>query len=215
VAARPAPVPATAAPIKVGALLFEGFELLDVFGPLEMFGMLKERASITVLAENAGSVRSFQGPSCIAECALAGDHGLDVLLIPGGMGTRREVANEPFLAQLRRQCEKARYVATVCTGSGLLARTGALDGRRATSNKFAFKWAASQGPNVTWVPSARWVEDGKFFTSSGVSAGMDMSLGLIGHLFGRETSVTIANWAEYEWHEDKDWDPFAALNGLA
>ncbi len=208
-------MPANATPIKVGAVLFEGFELLDVFGPLEMFGMLKERSSLTLLAEKAGPVRSFQGPACVADGALAGEHGLDVLLIPGGMGTRREVANPPFLDEIRRQSNSARFVASVCTGSGLLARTGVLDGRRATSNKFSFKWAVSQGPKVNWVPEARWVEDGKFFTSSGVSAGIDMSLGLIAHLFGRETSVTVANWAEYEWHEDKDWDPFAKLNGLA
>jgi len=202
------------APIKVGALLFPGFELLDVFGPLEMFGSLGERAWITMLAEQAGPVRSHQGPACVAEAALAGDHGLDVLLVPGGIGTRRLVSNQPFLDELRRQSDRARFVATVCTGSGLLARTGALDGRGATSNKFAFKWAASQGPNVRWVPSARWVEDGKFFTSSGVSAGMDMALGLIARIFGRETSVEVAARAEYEWHEDRSWDPFAKLNGL-
>ena len=205
---------AVQAPIKVGALVFPGFELLDVFGPLEMFGLLKERARITMLAERAGSVKSSQGPECVADAALSGDHGLDVLLVPGGIGTRTLVLNEPYISELRRQCERARYVATVCTGSGLVARTGALDGRRATSNKFAFKWAASQGTSVTWVPKARWVEDGKFFTSSGVSAGMDMALGLIAHLLGRETSVQVAQWAEYTWHEDKDWDPFAALNGL-
>jgi transcriptional regulator GlxA family with amidase domain len=205
----------TPAPIKVGALIFPGFELLDVFGPLEMFGMLKERATITMLADKAGGVKSIQGPECVAEAALAADHGLDVLLVPGGLGTRALVQNEPFLAELRRQCDKARFVATVCTGSGLVARTGALDGRRATSNKVSFKWAVSQGPQVTWVPQARWVEDGKFYTSSGVSAGMDMALGLIAHLLGREASVQAANWAEYEWHEDKDWDPFAKLNGLA
>jgi transcriptional regulator GlxA family with amidase domain len=208
-------VPATTAAIKVGAVIFEGFELLDVFGPLEMFGMLKERASITMLAEKAGSVRSVQGPACTAEAALAGDHRLDVLLIPGGMGTRREVSNQAFVEEIRRQAEAARFVATVCTGSGLLAKSGALDGRRATSNKFAFKWAVEQGPGVRWVPEARWVEDGKYFTSSGVSAGIDMALGLIARIFDRETSLRAANWAEYEWHEDKDWDPFAKLNGLA
>lgn len=202
------------APIKVGALLFTGFELLDVFGPLEMFGSLGERAWITMLAEQAGPIRSHQGPACVADAALAGDHGLDVLLVPGGIGTRRLVSNQPFLDELRRQSDRARFVATVCTGSGLLARTGALDGRGATSNKFAFKWATSQGPNVRWVPSARWVEDGKFFTSSGVSAGMDMALGLIARIFGRETSVEVAARAEYEWHEDRSWDPFAKLNGL-
>jgi putative intracellular protease/amidase len=207
-------VPATPAAIKVGAVIFDGFELLDVFGPLEMFGMLKERASIIMLAEKAGSVKSSQGPACTAEASLAGDHHLDVLLIPGGMGTRRETSNQGLVDEIRRQAEAARFVATVCTGSGLLARSGALDGRRATSNKFAFKWAVSQGPAVQWVPEARWVEDGKYFTSSVVSAGMDMSLGLIARIFDRQTSQTIANWAEYEWHEDKDWDPFAKLNGL-
>lgn len=207
-------MPTPSSPIKVGAVLFEGFELLDVFGPLEMFGMLKERSTIAMLAETPRAVRSFQGPACVADWALSGDHALDVLLVPGGMGTRREVENQPFLDELRRQCERARFVATVCTGSGLVARTGVLDGRRATSNKFAFKWASSQGPHVTWVAEARWVEDGKFFTSSGVSAGIDMSLGLIAHLLGTETARTAANWAEYEWHEDRDWDPFAKLNGL-
>jgi putative intracellular protease/amidase len=202
------------APIKVGALLFPGFELLDVFGPLEMFGSLGERAWITMLAEEAGNVRSHQGPACVADATLAGDHALDVLLIPGGIGTRRLVSSQPFLDELRRQCDKARFVATVCTGSGLLARTGALDGRAATSNKLAFKWAASQGPKVTWVQSARWVEDGKFFSSSGVSAGMDMALGLIARVFGRETSLEVAKRAEYEWHEDRNWDPFAKLYGL-
>jgi transcriptional regulator GlxA family with amidase domain len=129
-------------------------------------------------------------------------------------GGARLVSSQPFLDELRRQSDRARFVATVCTGSGLLARTGALDGRAATSNKFAFKWAASQGPKVRWVASARWVEDGKFFTSSGVSAGMDMALGLIARVFGRETSLEVAQRAEYEWHEDRDWDPFAKLNGL-
>ena len=69
----------------------------------------------------------------------------------------------------------------------------------------------SQGPNVTWVREARWVEDGRFFTSSGVSAGIDMSLGLIQHIFGRDMSLQIARSAEYTWQEDKSVDPFATL----
>jgi transcriptional regulator GlxA family with amidase domain len=205
----------TPLPIKVGAVVFEGFELLDLFGPLEMFGMLKEKVAISVIAETPGPVRSIQGPAVVADTALGGPETFDVLLVPGGMGTRREVENGAFIAALGAQCERAFYVASVCTGSALLARAGVLDGRRATSNKFAFKWVVSQGPRVEWVPKARWVEDGNFFTSSGVSAGMDMALGLIAHVFDRETSLRVANWAEYTWHEDKDSDPFAALNGLA
>jgi transcriptional regulator GlxA family with amidase domain len=202
-------------PAKVGAVVFEGFELLDLFGPLEMFGMLKEKIALSIVAETPGSVRSFQGPAVVADTALGGPETFDILLVPGGMGTRREVDNGAFIEALRLQCDRAFYVSSVCTGSALLARAGVLDGRRATSNKFAFKWVTSQGPRVEWVPKARWVEDGKFFTSSGVSAGMDMALGLIAHVFDRETSLRVANWAEYTWHEDKDRDPFAALNGLA
>jgi transcriptional regulator GlxA family with amidase domain len=73
---------------------------------------------------------------------------------------------------------------------------------------------ASRWPSVSWVAEARWVEDGKFFTSSGVSAGMDMALALIARLFDWDTAIEVANRAEYEWHQDKDWDPFARLNGL-
>jgi putative intracellular protease/amidase len=202
------------APVKVGALLFAGFELLDVYGPLEMFGMLGEQVRIVMLAESPGNIQSNQGPSGVAETALADAHDLDVLLVPGGMGTRREVTNQKLLDELQRQSGKARFVASVCTGSALLAKAGVLDGKRATSNKRAFKWVMEQGPKVNWVAEARWVEDGKFFTASGVSAGMDMALGLIAQLFDREMSIQIANRAEYEWHQDKKWDPFAKLNNL-
>jgi len=77
-----------------------------------------------------------------------------------------------------------------------------------------FRMVASRWPAVHWVAEARWVEDGRFFTSSGVSAGMDMALGLIARLTDWDTSLEVANRAEYEWHQDKGWDPFARLNGL-
>jgi len=200
-----------AKPLKIGAVIFPGFELLDIYGPLEMFGLLRERVSITMLAEKAGTVSSNQGPKGIADVAMADVSGLDVLLVPGGWGTRTEVENAPFIELLRTRAQEARFVASICTGSALLAKTGVLDGKKATSNKLAFDWVASQGPNVTWVREARWVEDGRFFTSSGVSAGMDMSLGLIRHIFGREMSLQIARWAEYTWQEDPSMDPFAGL----
>ena len=78
----------------------------------------------------------------------------------------------------------------------------------------AFDWVASQGSAVIWEKEARWVEDGKFFTSSGVSAGIDMTLGLIARIFDRDTAVQVATRAEYEWHEDPNWDPFAKIHGL-
>ena len=201
-------------PIHMGAVLFDGFELLDLYGPLEMFGLLEGEAKITVVAEKPGQVKSSSGPCGVAEAAMAGSSGFDVLLIPGGIGTRREIANRQFLAELKRLAEASQIIATVCTGSFLLARTGLLDGRKATSNKRVFQLVKSSAPQVEWIAKARWVEDGKYFTSSGVSAGMDMILAVIARLFGRERSLQIASRAEYEWHEDSSWDPFAAAAGL-
>jgi transcriptional regulator GlxA family with amidase domain len=197
-------------PLQVGAVIFPGFELLDIYGPLEMFGLLRDRVSITMLAENSGEVRSSQGPRGVADLALADASAFDVLLVPGGWGTRAEVRNLPFLDMLRARAGEARFVASICTGSALLAKAGVLDGKKATSNKLAFDWVTTQGPDVEWIKEARWVEDGRFFTSSGVSAGMDMTLGLIQHIFGREVSLQVARWAEYTWHEDKSVDPFAS-----
>jgi transcriptional regulator GlxA family with amidase domain len=199
-----------ASPIHVGGVLFEGFELLDFYGPLEMFGLLEGDARITVLGEKTGSYRSSCGPCGLAEATLRDCGGLDVLIIPGGIGTRKEMADLGFLAELKRVAEGSRIVATVCTGSLLLAKTSLLDGCKATSNKKAFRLVKSHAPKVDWIAKARWVEDGKYFTSSGVSAGLDMTLSLITKLFGREKSLEIARSAEYEWHENSSWDPFAA-----
>jgi transcriptional regulator GlxA family with amidase domain len=98
---------------------------------------------------------------------------------------------------------------TVCTGSALLARTGLLDDRPATSNKIAWDWVVAQGPRVRWQRRARWVDDGNVLTSSGVSAGIDMALALIARLNGRDLALTAARNMEYVWHEDPGDDPFA------
>ena len=201
-------------PIQVGAVLFEGFELLDFYGPREMFGLLEGEGSITVVAEKTGAVKSSSGPSGLADATMADSNGFDVLLIPGGIGTRKQITNPQFLAEMKRLAEASRLVATVCTGSFLLARTGLIDGRKATSNKRAFQLVKTNAPKVNWVARARWVEDGKYFTSSGVSAGMDMALAVIAKLRSRENSLEIASRAEYEWHEDSSWDPFATSSGL-
>jgi transcriptional regulator GlxA family with amidase domain len=199
---------------SIGVVLFHDFELLDVFGPLEMFGLLPEHFEIRLVAEKEAIVASRQGPRSIIDHEFGDDHQFDILLVPGGMGTRQQVTNPVLQEWLRRQSAGAQYVTSVCTGSALLASAGLLDGVRATTNKAAFAWVAEQGKQVMWQKQARWVEDDKFFTSSGVSAGIDMSLALIAKLLGQETAQQVAFWAEYDWHEDPDWDPFAKLHGL-
>ena len=135
-------------------------------------------------------------------------------MIPGGRGTRKEVNNLKLLEWLKTTGLDSQLVTSVCTGSALLAKTGILDGKRATTNKAAFKWVTTQGLKVEWVPQARWVEDGKFFTSSGISAGMDMSLAIVSKLLGDEVANKVAIGIEYEWHRDANWDPFAKIHGL-
>ena len=194
---------------KVGAVLFPGFELLDLYGPLEMLGLLGDQVSITLFAEIPGAIESSVGVKGYAEASLKEASTLDLLLIPGGIGTRMLVLENRFIDLLREKALEARLVATVCTGSALLAKTGLLDGHRATSNKIAFDWVREQGPSVLWIREARWVEDGKFFTSSGISAGIDMTLGLISHLYARETALEVARRAEYLWNAESSVDPFA------
>jgi putative intracellular protease/amidase len=200
--------------LLLGMVVFEGFQLLDTFGPLEMFGALKDKVDILMIGQQHGTVRSSAGPSVVIDRTFDEIETLDILMIPGGMGTRQEVNNQPFLDALKKLAEQTPHVASICTGAALLAKTGLIDGIKATTNKRAFKWATSQSDQVLWVKEARWVEDGKFFTSSGISAGTDMALALIEKLFGHDKAIEIANGAEYIWNEDSHYDPFAKLNGL-
>lgn len=201
-------------PASVGVVLFEGFEVLDVFGPVELLAGLPDHFGIEVLGPTAGPVRSAQGVSVVASLGYATAPPCDIVLVPGGIGTRRLVDDPAFLDWLRSWAGPAELVTSVCTGSGVLAAAGLLDGRRATSNKRAFAWASSQGKDVEWVAEARWVEDGDRWTSSGVSAGIDMTLALIARRCGVEVAEAVADRVEYEWHRDPSWDPFAAKNGL-
>jgi transcriptional regulator GlxA family with amidase domain len=203
-------------PRTLGVLLFEGFELLDVFGPCEAYGIrdLDGAFRIAMVAEKPGPIASAQGPRAVAEFGFNDCPRLDVLLVPGGIGTRREVDNATLISWLRTRAAEIELVTSVCTGAALLARAGLLDGRRATTNKRSFAWVESQGPKVNWIKQARWVEDGKFATSAGVSAGIDLALATIARLVSAEIAEQAASAMEYEWHRDAAWDPFAKINGL-
>jgi transcriptional regulator GlxA family with amidase domain len=198
----------------LGVMLYPDFELLDNFGPMEMFGNMQGAVEMTTVASEAGLVKSAQGTRVQAEYGLDDCPKLDMILVPGGMGTRAAVDDPRLVEWLRRRAEEAEIVMTVCTGSALLAQTGLLDGRRATTNKAFFAWPETTWPKVAWVREARWVEEGKFWTSSGVAAGIDMALAVIAHIAGPQTAELLANGTEYDWHRDADWDPFARVHDL-
>jgi putative intracellular protease/amidase len=195
-------------PRTLGAVLYDKFELLDLYGPLEMFGSIGPDLTIVTVAEQAGPVASTQGPKTVAEHSYADAPKLDLILLPGGFGTFPQLESPAMLDFLRKRAPQAEVTMSVCSGSALLAKAGLLDGRRATSNKQYFDLAVRQSDKVDWVAEARWVEDGPFATSSGVSAGTDMALAIIAKLYGRALAQQIADATEYEWQTDSTRDPF-------
>lgn len=210
---RPAVSAPTAAstgdgPIVIGVVLYGGFEVLDVFGPVEMWAN-DPSFQVVFIAENAGDVRSAQGAVVKADYTFANAPALDVLMVPGGAGTIAELENPALLDFIRKQDATTDYTTSVCTGSALLAKAGVLKGRKATSNKAAFSLAVQQDPSVGWIKKARWVEDGKYFTSSGVSAGTDMALALVARIHGLDHAKALAASLEYRWNPRADDDPFA------
>lgn len=198
----------------LAALVFPGFETLDYFGPVEMLGGYGQETQLITVAQTLDPVASVHGQRILPDRAIAETATYDLLLIPGG-DTALEAAKDPALMEwISAVSANAERVMAVCTGTVLLGMTGVLDGRRATTNKMDFTATVPLAPNVDWVKEARWVEDGKFFTSSGVSAGMDMALAVMADLFGMEMADRIARGTEYEWHKDAGRDPFAKLAGL-
>lgn len=196
--------------MDIGVLLFTDFELLDACGPIEIVGRMKE-VRFTAYSPQGGTVLCAQKLPFVT-APLEELSKTDVLLVPGGRGTRALVQDQQFLSELVRAAAKSKYILSVCTGSALLGAAGLLDGRRATSNKKAFSWAASTSSKTQWQPSARWVTDGIYYTSSGVSAGMDMALGFVADQFGREEALRAAEEIEYIWNENPEEDPFAVCN---
>ncbi len=190
-------------------VLFDGFELLDVCGPLELLGRRPDDFAITIAGPTVGAVASHQGVEVVATVDYAAVSPAQIVMVPGGMGTRALVNDQVFLGWLRAWAGDAEVVSSVCTGSALLAAAGLLDGYRATSNKRAFGWASSHGADVEWVASARWVHDRDRWTSSGVAAGMDMTAALMAHLIGEERAREVADEIELEVRTDPHNDPFA------
>jgi transcriptional regulator GlxA family with amidase domain len=198
--------------MNIGVLLFDDFETLDVFGPVEVFGRLVDHYKISFYSLPGGLIKNQHGISIQTNKIESIKTGLDIFLIPGGHGTRSEVYNTEMIAAIKNISEVSAYVLTVCTGSALLAKTGLLDGKKATSNKRAFNWVTSNGPHVHWIRQARWVVDGKFYTSSGVSAGMDMALGFLSDMHGKDFAAKTARHMEYNWRKDKDYDNFSTVH---
>ncbi len=198
----------------LAALVFPGFETLDYFGPIEMLGGPAQGIQIITVAKGHDPVPSVHGQRIVIDKTISEKNDYDLLFIPGGDSALDAAKDEELMQWIREASANAERVMAVCTGTVLLGMTGVLDGRKATTNKLDFTETVPLAPRVDWIKEARWVEDGKFFTSSGVSAGMDMSLAVVADLYGMEAADKVALGCEYEWHKDANRDPFAKSAGL-
>jgi transcriptional regulator GlxA family with amidase domain len=184
-----------------GLLIFHGAEELDFVGPWEVFTtskMLRDNAdSVVLIADRLDPVLCAKGMRVLPDHTMVSHPPLDVLLIPGGQGTRREVSNPVVIDWIKSVSAAAAWTTSVCTGSLLLHEAGPARGRRVATH-FAFQDALQARGDVTVVRDARYVVDGNLVTSQGVSAGIDMALWLVGRLHGREHARAVRRYIQYE-----------------
>ena len=195
----------------VNVLLYEGFTTMDALGPAEALSRALEGGRKCYEIEYFSVAGGLVGSSTSAKIwtrKLSEIAKFDVLLVPGGFVVRELAHEGEFIAALGELARRHEYVIAVCTGSVLLAKTGFLDGMEATSNKLSWQWVTSEAPGVRWVRAARWCVSGKFYTSSGVSAGIDAALGFIADMHGQDEARRIARTMEYVWNSDKNEDLF-------
>jgi transcriptional regulator GlxA family with amidase domain len=192
----------------VGILIFDDVEVLDFCGPFEVFATAVVNEGrpdelplyrVVTIAEEMRLVRARGGLLVQPHHAITDHPPLDVLVVPGGYGTRRELHNPRLLDWLAGQAAAVELTTSVCTGAFLLAQRGLLDGKRATTHWQAIGYMREHFPAVTTLADQRVVDEGAIVTSAGVSAGIDMALHVIERQHGRAVAEETARDMEYDW----------------
>lgn len=184
-----------------GILLFEKVEELDFVGPWEVFGAVRKaghETRVVSIAEKEGPVLCANGLRVMPDYTFATAPDLDVVLVPGGMGTRTEIDNPALIAWLRGAGSRCSWVTSVCTGSYLLHGAGFTKGRRITTHWAFVETLREAAQDATVLEDQRFVDDGNVVTAAGVSAGIDMSLWLVGQIWDVETARATQRFMQYE-----------------
>ena len=185
-------------------LIFDDVEVLDFCGPFEVFSVANRFTdppafSVLTVAEQAGAILSRGGLGVNPHHRLSDCPQPNILLVPGGQGTRKEMHNPMLIDWIRRTSEKAELVLSVCTGALLLAKAGLLDGLEATTHHGAIDLLRQTAPNTTVHADRRFVDNGRVVCSAGIAAGIDMSLHVVGRLLGEGVAEKTAARMEYPW----------------
>jgi transcriptional regulator GlxA family with amidase domain len=194
-----------------GILVFENVEVLDFCGPFEVFSVTRlneERRreepspfSVFLVAETKAVVTTTGGMKVVPDYDLADCPPLDILVVPGGWGTRKEMNNERLLGWIAGRSRQVETLTSVCTGALLLGKAGLLDGKRATTHWRSLDWMQELFPRTIVEKQLHFVEDGTLFTSAGISAGIDMALKVVSRDFGEAVARATAKHMEYPFPE--------------
>jgi transcriptional regulator GlxA family with amidase domain len=194
---------------RAGIVVFDEVEVLDFCGPFEVFCAVRldeERRreepspfEVLLVAEKSGPVIASGGMKVIPEHTFQTCPPLEILVVPGGWGTRRELKNPVMLDWLKARAAQVETLTSVCTGSMLLGFAGLLDGRHATTHWMALDWMRDSFPSVTVEYDQHVVEDGRVLTSAGISAGIDMTLKVVARYCGEPVARATARHMEYPY----------------
>ena len=197
---------------RVGIVLFENVEVLDFSGPFEVFSATRlneERRleepspfEVVLVAEKNALVVTTGGMKVIPDHTFESCPQLDILVVPGGWGTRKELKNPVLLNWLRVRASEVETLTSVCTGSMLLGFAGLLDGHKATTHWRSLDWMRQAFPAATVDCDKHVVEDGSVFTSAGISAGIDMALKVVARHYGENIAQATAKHMEYRYPDD-------------
>jgi transcriptional regulator GlxA family with amidase domain len=200
-------------PSTVGILIFDEVEVLDFCGPFEVFASASvpgddprdERRLfqvVTIVEENR-LIRTRGGLLVQPHHTISDHPPLDILVVPGGYGTRRELANSVVLDWIAAQDKQTALTTSVCTGAFLLAACGLLDGKRATTHWASIDWLRDHHPAIDVRADERVIDEGHIVTSAGVSAGIDMALHVVARLHGHGIAADTARGMEYDWPAER------------
>lgn len=189
--------------MRIAIALFEDAEELDWAGPWEVFGTWatqwpKDGVEVLTVADTTDPIRCAKGLRVLADVTWPELGAIDVLLYPGGIGTRRQLGNEAVRERLRSLAGAGTLIVSVCTGSLVLADAGLLDGRPATTHWASLELLATLGRDIDVRPEERYVDDGEVITAAGVSAGLDVSLHLVARLHSRDRAAEVRREIQYD-----------------
>lgn len=195
----------------VAILIFPGVELLDFAGPFEVFSAARQSIAapeqlfdVFTVAETIEPIRCNNPVTVVPDYMLPSCPPADILVVPGGQGTRSAINRPELIAWIRARAAAAEIATSVCTGSFLLAQAGLLEGKTVTTHWGSIERMRESFPATTVRERVRWVDEGAVITSAGVSAGIDMALHVIARLHGAEAAATTARWIEYDyWNNEK------------